>query len=74
MSSGSKVVDVSEGTPQTMEHPYVMEAVTLCDRGCNSMCTGTPQIMQYPRKAAFEVSYMLREEGTRGVFAREVLC
>ena len=31
---------------------------------------GTPQVMKYPRKGSFEISYMLREEGH--TFAREV--
>ena len=31
---------------------------------------GTPQVMKYPRKGSFEISYMLREEGH--TFAKEV--
>jgi hypothetical protein len=31
---------------------------------------GTPQLMKYPRKGSFEVTYMLREEGR--TFAKEV--
>ena len=31
---------------------------------------GTPQVMKYPRKGSFEISYMLREEGH--TFAKEI--
>ena len=54
-----------------------LQATTLCLQATALYCLqvvdvseGTPQVMKYPRKGSFEVSYMLREEGC--TFAKEV--
>ena len=50
-------------------NPAPPEAATLYDQVVD-VSEGTPQVMKYPRKGSFEVSYMLREEGR--TFAKEV--
>ena len=53
--------------------PYTYACTCTCTCTCIQVVDvseGTPQVMKYPRKGSFEISYMLREEGR--TFAKEV--